>query len=285
LRRGVSGIVLLILGAAGCSTGDSMFPHTGTLRPQVLDLTLSTQTSAEPSNQFMKWTVVRAEADVPGVGTVNLLTKEDTDDACLQVQQIFAVNSTSTATCRFELTGLALEAGTSGMATVRLEVRNVWVTRAERPVSNGDADGDLIPDEDDNCPYISNPEQENENADEEGENPVGDACTNTNGAKDSDADGVADVTDNCVYVKNPAPQTLSRTDGVLDTVGVECAEKIQVTPVGSTVLIRRSDLPFTIRDGGTTFVRFDFRSTDWCPNDPDHTTCTLTADDVTVSIQ
>ncbi|HEX5041458.1 MAG TPA: thrombospondin type 3 repeat-containing protein [Candidatus Polarisedimenticolaceae bacterium] len=292
MRRIVSSIALsLALGAVGCSTGDSMFPRTGTLRPQLLDLTLASQTSPEPSNQFMSWVVVKAEADVPGVGTVNLLTKEDTDAACLQVQQIVLVNQVLKATCRVELTGLALEAGTTGTATVRLEVKDVWVTRADLPVPDpdGDTDGDGIDDVDDNCPYIANPEQENENEEEEGEHPVGDACTNANGAKDSDADGVADLVDNCVYVANPAPQTASTTGdppyAVVDTVGVECATKIRATPLGSTVLIRRTDLPFTIRDGGTTVIRFDFRSKDWCPNDPLQTSCTLTADDVTVSIQ
>ena len=277
---------LLALVTLGCSTGESMFPRTGSLKPQLLDLTLSGQSSTEPSNQFMKWTVVKAEADVPGVGTVNLLTQEDAVPTCLQVQQITLLSQVAAATCRFELTGLALAAGTTSTATVRLEVRDVWVTRAERPLQRGDLDGDGVRDEDDNCPYVSNDQQENANADEEGENPVGDACTNANGAKDSDDDGVADVLDNCVYVSNPAPQTSSLTDGIVDTVGTQCAEKFQATPPGTTLVIERSELPFTVRDGGVTFIRFDFRSKDWCPNPlPEGQTCTVTADDVTVSMQ
>lgn len=284
MRRILPVLVLLVtVGAVGCSTADSIFPRTGSLKPQVLDLTLSTQTSAEPSNQFLKWTVTKAEADVPGHGTVNFL---DGGTECVQVQQIFSFSSSSLATCRFRLSGLALEAGTTGTATVRLEISGLKLVRAERPLLTDGADFDLdgVPDESDNCPYVANADQANENAAAEGENPVGDACTNANGAKDSDADTVADVADNCVYVANPQQQ-ISLTDGFADTVGDACKERIDVTLPGARLLISQSDVPFTIRDGGITFVRFDFRSKDWCPNDAQHPPCLLTAADVTVSVQ
>jgi hypothetical protein len=283
LRRIVSGIVFpLVLGAAGCSTGETTFTSTGTLRPQVLDLTLSSQISTEPSNQFMKWTVVKAEADVPGVGTVSFLTQPQ----CEQVQQMFSVNGPAAATCRFQLTGLALESGTTGTATVRLEVKDVWLVRGERPVLDpaGDYDDDTVSNEDDNCPYVDNTEQENENADAEGENPVGDACTNANGAKDSDADGVGDVNDNCVYAANADQKVTSTTDGFVDTVGDVCRQRIEVTLPGSTLVIQRTDQAFTIRDGGTTTLLFDFNSKAWCG--PEHATaCSIQPDDVLLKIQ
>ena len=201
-------VLLLTLGAAGCSTAESIFPRTGSLKPTVVDLTLSTQTAEQPSNQFLKWTVTKAEADVPEVGTVNFL---DGVTECVQAQQIFSFSASSLATCRFRITGLALEAGTTGTATVRLEISGLKLVRAERPVltDGADLDVDGVPDETDNCPYVANADQANENEADEGENPVGDACTNANGAKDSDADTVADVTDNCVYVANPLQERSS----------------------------------------------------------------------------
>ena len=284
MRRIVFGIVFpLVLGAAGCSTGETTFTSTGTLRPQVLDLTLSSQISTEPSNQFMKWTVVKAEADVPGVGTVSFLTQPQ----CEQVQQMFSVNGPAAATCRFQLTGLALESGTTGTATVRLEVKDVWVVRGKRLVLDpaGDYDEDTVSNEEDNCPYVANTEQENENADAEGENPVGDACTNANGAKDSDADGVADVIDNCVYEDNADQKVTSTTDGFVDTVGDECRERIEVTLPGSTLVIQRTDQAFTIRDGGTTTLLFDFNSKAWCLGPGHESACSVQPDDVLLKIQ
>ena len=133
MRRILSGIVLLLaLGTTACSTAESIFTSTGSLKPQPLDLTLSTQTSTEPTNQFVKWTVARAEADIPGLGTVSFLTNSAA--SCIQVQQLFSLSQTTGATCRLNLTGLALEAGTTGTLTVRLDISDLWVTRAARPL-------------------------------------------------------------------------------------------------------------------------------------------------------
>ena len=279
-------VLLLLLGASACSTAESMFPSTGSLKAQPLDLTLSTQTSAEPSNQFMKWTVTKAEVDVPGTGTVSLLTQP----TCLQVQQIFSLSQTTGATCRLNLTGLALPAGTTGTLTVRLEVSDLWVTRATRPLltRTGDVDLDTIADDEDNCPYVPNTDQANANAADEGTAPVGDACTNANGAKDSDGDGVADVLDNCVYVGNgtAAEQSArSTTAGFVDTVGEACAKQIHVTLPGPRLVIQRTQA-FTIRASGVTFLNFNFQSNAWCPQDADHeASCSIQPDDVLLQLQ
>ncbi|MDF1695534.1 MAG: thrombospondin type 3 repeat-containing protein [Saprospiraceae bacterium] len=75
--------------------------------------------------------------------------------------------------------------------------------------NNNDSDGDGIDNDQDNCPTVSNPNQED--SDNDG---IGDACDNTNG-NDSDGDGIDDVDDNCPTVSNPN-QADSDGDGIGD---------------------------------------------------------------------
>ena len=70
-----------------------------------------------------------------------------------------------------------------------------------------DQDGDQIPDDDDNCPKIANPDQ----ADNEAPFGTGDVC------QDSDGDGVLDIVDNCPFTANPLQED---ADG--DGVGDAC---------------------------------------------------------------
>ena len=77
-----------------------------------------------------------------------------------------------------------------------------------------DADGDGIPDPDDNCPAVYNPLQED--ADGDG---IGDACDTcpTDPENDIDGDGVCGDVDNCPYVYNPGQE-----DGDGDGIGDAC---------------------------------------------------------------
>ncbi|MHC4442009.1 MAG: CotH kinase family protein [Planctomycetota bacterium] len=74
---------------------------------------------------------------------------------------------------------------------------NVWVDDVIITKEISDADGDLVPDEIDNCPNDSNPGQENSDADSHGD--VCDNCPNDDNEDqaDGDTDGVGDVCDNC----------------------------------------------------------------------------------------
>jgi hypothetical protein len=74
-----------------------------------------------------------------------------------------------------------------------------------------DTDGDGVPDETDNCPTVSNPDQADSNG-----NGIGDACD----APDTDGDGVPDETDNCPTVSNP-DQADSNGNGIGDACDVQ----------------------------------------------------------------
>lgn len=68
-----------------------------------------------------------------------------------------------------------------------------------------DGDNDGIPDTEDNCPLIPNPEQEDADSDE-----LGDACD-----PDDDNDGIPDEEDNCPYDSNPRQEDFDQ-DGLGD---------------------------------------------------------------------
>jgi len=76
-----------------------------------------------------------------------------------------------------------------------------WVTNVDQKDNDQDGIGDVC----DNCPDVDNPGQENNDGDA-----FGDVCD-----EDDDNDGVADVTDNCPFVANPGQEDNDQ-DGIGD---------------------------------------------------------------------
>lgn len=82
---------------------------------------------------------------------------------------------------------------------------------AAPPDANTDRDGDTIRDEDDNCPNVANPEQEDCDGDD-----IGDACDIKADGPDADGDEVSDVCDNCPTVANLDQRAVRDGDEVGD---------------------------------------------------------------------
>jgi hypothetical protein len=242
----------------------------------VLDRTLASQTDDVPANQFAKWTVNEVTAQLAGAVSVSLLPAGTS--TCDVVQRGAAVGSTC------GITGIVLEPGSTGTVTVRLGITALEVIRARRDelTAIGDVDGDGDLDFDDNCPYVFNPDQENANAEDEGDDPVGDACSINDAANDTDDDGVADASDNCVYIHNEGQENATRDDGFADGVGDACQQRVLVTlPGGGLVIERTAD--FTISDQRVTILQIDFKTKDSLVNcDVDFTSCEI--DDTVVAL-
>jgi len=101
-----------------------------------------------------------------------------------------------------------------------------------------DSDGDTIPDAEDNCPDVANPDQADSNGDG-----IGDACTP--GPNDRDGDTVPDEMDNCPDVSNPGQHDYNG-----DGVGDACTQQ-DGTP----------QHPFIISVEGNRFVYRDAQDT------------------------
>ena len=173
------------------------------------------------------------------VGTPHMVTAtlEDSDGSLIVGATIaFSVSGANTAAgtgvtdvngqATFTYTGASAggdtisacyDADANGSCEATASAQKTWVIV--------DSDGDGVPDDDDNCPTVANPDQ----ADSDGDG-IGDACD-----PDRDGDGVPNDDDNCPDVPNP-DQADSDFDGIGDACDptFDSDEGCKVTGGGST---------------------------------------------------
>lgn len=228
--------VLLLVGTTGCSTTESVFPTTGSLRVTLRDNNLATQATSG-SVQLMRWVVDSTTATVSGVPGVvaftevspcffqdNVFFRGDLGGQCVGTGLIIGTDAPTTATFHLTLSRMEMHRG----------------SRPELP-DLGDYDGDGVLNASDNCKIVSNPPDPTTHlqTDINGDG-IGDACEflDSTGVlvADQDLDGVRDAVDNCFLVANPVDPTSGfQPDADGDLIGDACDQVVPVVIPGGTL--------------------------------------------------
>jgi hypothetical protein len=257
-HRWLTPALAILLAAVACTTVTNDFlQEVGTTKLFVTDTDLQPQsiTDQDEPIQVAEWELLTADLELDGSPTVADMLFEDT---CRFTDTVYT-SPTPEGRCS---SGLVVGANedTSISATLTMTF-NMWVRRAE-PVllsPEGDYDTDEVTNQADICPYIRNPDQEDENSDG-----LGDACVVRDPVSgvllpDADGDGWPDILDNCVWTPNPAQTDAGvGTGGIPDGIGDACTEQlvtVSTPPLGIQRSVELTQLQYQV-----TYLTVDFLS-------------------------
>jgi hypothetical protein len=272
LARGLSTVALILavlLGTTGCTEEDESLDLVGVAQLTLQDSQLAQQDLFGSVLQEVEFPVVSRALLTIGDRQIDLLA----GSGCLMGDTIVLLPFAG-GKCN---NGVAINEERDPVAT-RLELSLTMKANRAEPaglMTGGDLDMDGVIDDNDICPLIPDPGQEDADM-----NGLGDACEGISlltgmAEMDSDADGITDDLDNCVAVANPLQADSAPLDGIGDLCTEESAD---VLLNGSTSIdLTVNPGPLTLAELQTLFVVVDFVDQDALQCDFNAGTCDLDA--------
>lgn len=275
LRLGVLAVIAL---SASCQTVEDPLPPQASLNVDITDSAVASQVSVFPAPQIASWKIDEVSASgIPGFdGTYSFLYS----GPCFY-QLNAAAPIAFGAACR--TSGLTLKPQFQTLtATFLFRISRLELRTAARPdlSSAADPDGDGIPNVDDNCPIVYNPDQANFNFDGEVLK-NGDACSDLDvlghpSVPDQDKDGVSDFLDNCLWYPSPAAAgSTSPPDSNRDGIGDACERYAPVVLPPNGLTLECPNVTFTAQASRIALFRLDFGGPGVLTCDAGFSGCTL----------
>ncbi len=279
-------VIATIAFSLSCQTLEDPFPSQTSFNFDITDSLIATQLAPLPSPQIVNWRVdAMSASNITGYdGTYSFLYS---GPCAYQLNALASVPFP--VACR--TSGLSLGSGSQPItATLQITISRLELRAAARPdlSSAADPDGDGVPNSSDNCPIVSNADQANGNASQEGVL-VGDACSglDTSGnatIADQDLDGVPDRNDNCLWYPNPrASDQINPPDGDRNGIGDACERIAPVAFVSGPITIQCDNVSFTAEASKIALLRMDFGRPDVLTCDAGFTGCTINPNALKVS--
>ena len=259
----MAGLLLLLPGTVACDEIEDDLIEVGLLQVHPVLSAQTVPTLGEDSIQEAVWTLPAASIQFPDIAH-ELAPGDD----CL-FQQSYISLSTGTGECMLGAAVAVSTASVSGVVTFTAEM-DVERVRQVDVSAGGDADGDGVLNEVDNCPLVANPGQET--VIDAFEEEIGEACAfDTSGGvgdpvyfQDSELDEVPDVADNCPFHVNPDQENTPDPDLPAgfpsDGIGDACTDAATVSVSGQTTFTTDVDVDPYVQARRRQLLVLDFGS-------------------------
>jgi hypothetical protein len=286
-QRKLLPLLAIMLAALACDTVSNEFVQkVGTTALFITDADLDHQNldAADPTLQVAEWELTQADLLIGGDTTGDMLFGEDeicvfTDTSVVSPIPEGRCSSGMVIGATTEETPVEVMLTLTFTMSVRRGTAKDYLAPGEfeRP----DQDGDEWINEVDNCPWIPNQDQEDDDSDG-----IGEACTYVDAQTgyrqlDSDGDGWPDVYDNCVWNPNPdqADTQGVGADGIADGIGDACAEQTAAVELNGSreIVIALGPIDLIQLQYSVTYLTVDFESDQSLEGCWDDGACALSA--------